>query len=425
MNHLLQLALNRGLELNERAAASLVNGFEWIFRRGTLVKSGLTDYEIVHECDPMCVRYYDIRSEGEIELSDGSTMPIEQKQQRIPLLLVPPLGVTADTYDLMPHRSLVRYMAARGFQVYMVDWGKPERRHAKLRLADYADRMMNEAIEAVLARSGSAQLSLMGWCMGGLLSLMQAGLRESDPRIAHIVTVASPIDARGGGAVGGVGKVLNTPAKLIGKFTAFRVHQISPELMHMPGWVTTLAFKLTDPVGSVTTYWDLLMGLSDRQFVENHTTTSDYLNNMLVYPAGVVQDMLVKVTVKNSLIQGEITLGKKVSRFARITAPIYVFAGETDALVAPETAEVLLDLVGSKDKRFEIAPGGHMGVILGERATRNVWAQSASWLIRQGKASATQRTTKPAAKPAAQRPPARKATTVKQPRRTVSQKEGS
>jgi polyhydroxyalkanoate synthase subunit PhaC len=385
MNQLMQLALNRGLELNERAAASLINGFEWLFRRGSLVKSGLTAFDVVHESDPMCVRYYDIRHEGFIELSDGSTLPIAQKQQLIPLLLVPPLGVTSDTYDLLPHRSLVRYMAARGFKVYLLDWGRPARRHAKLRLADYADRMMNEAIEAVLAHSGSAQVSLMGWCMGGLLSLMQAGLRESDPRIAHIVTVASPIDARGGGAVGGVGKALNTPAKLIGKFTAFRVHQISPELMHMPGWVTTLAFKLTDPVGSVTTYWDLLMGLWDRQFVETHTTTADYLNNMLVYPAGVVQDMLVKVTVKNSLVQGEISLGKKIARFAHITAPIYVFAGATDALVAPETAEVLLDLVGSKDKRFEIAPGGHMGVILGEQAARNVWSQSANWLIAQGK----------------------------------------
>lgn len=383
MNPLLQQALDKGLELNERAAASAVNGFDWLFRRGELVQSGRTWFEIVHECDPMRVRHYDLRTDGEIELVDGSKLPVQQTLHEIPLLLVPPLGVISDTYDLMPNRSLVRYMAARGFKVYMIDWGKPSRRHAQLRLADYGDRMMNEAIEAVLEHSGAKQLSLMGWCMGGLLSLMQTGLKKSDPRVANIITVASPIDSRGGGVVAGLGKAINTPAMLIRKFTAFRLQEVNPDKMHMPAWVTTLAFKLTDPIGSVTTYWDLLMGLWDREFVESHTTTSDYLNNMLVYPAGVVQDMLVKVAVDNKLAQGEIQLGKKVVRLANITAPIYVFAGKTDVLVAPDTAEALIELVSSVERRYEVAPGGHMGVILGSSAQRNVWTKSADWLSKR------------------------------------------
>ena len=28
-------------------------------------------------------------------------------------------------YDLFPQRSLVRYLRARGFELYMVDWGRP------------------------------------------------------------------------------------------------------------------------------------------------------------------------------------------------------------------------------------------------------------------------------------------------------------
>jgi polyhydroxyalkanoate synthase len=389
VNKLLKQALHQGLQLNERFAASAVNGFDWMFRRGELVKSGLTWFDYAFVGELMKVRHYDLRTDGRIDFADGSSMPIEQETHLIPLLLVPPLGVIADTFDLMPDRSLVRYMAARGFKVYMIDWGTPTRAHARLRLQDYADRMMNQAIEAVLKHSGAKQVSLMGWCMGGLLSLMQAGLKR-DARIANIVTIASPIDTRqGSGVISGMGRVINTPAKLMRKVSDFRLLNVDPQKMHIPGWMTTLMFKMTDPIGSVTTYWDLLMGLWDREFVETHSTTADYLNNMLAYPAGVMQDMLVRVTVDNKLAKGEIRLGSKVSRFANIHAPLYVFAGKSDALVSSSTARAIIDLVSSVDKRFEVAPGGHMGVILGSKARENVWKSSADWLAERSSQEST------------------------------------
>jgi polyhydroxyalkanoate synthase len=380
VNNLLQQLLTNGLLLNERLASSAVNGFDWLFRRSQLVRSGLTWFEYVHVGDLMRVRHYDLRTDGKIEFADGSSLPVERELHPIPLLLVPPLGVTVETFDLMPDRSLVRYMAARGFKVYMIDWGTPTRKHASLRLQDYADRMMNQAINEVLKHSGAKQVSLMGWCMGGLLSLMQAGLKQ-DARIANIVTVASPIDTRqGSGVIAGMGRAINTPARLLRKVTDFRLLNVDPQKMHVPGWATTIAFKLTDPIGSVTTYWDLLMRLWDREFVVNHSTTSDYLNNMLSYPAGVVQEMLVRVTVDNKLAKGEIRLGSKISRFTNIHAPLYVMAGQSDALVSSSTARAIIDLVSSVDKRFEVAPGGHMGVILGSKARDNVWKNAADWL---------------------------------------------
>jgi polyhydroxyalkanoate synthase len=154
-------------------------------------------------------------------------------------------------------------------------------------------------------------------------------------------------------------------------------------------------------VGSITTYWDLLMRLWDREFVESHSTTADYLNNMLSYPAGVVQDMLIQVAVDNKLAKGEIRLGKRISRFANISAPLYVFAGETDVLVAPSTARLIMELVGSTDKHFEIAPGGHMGVILGARAQSNVWKKSADWLAARSTTELAKVAVPAARKPAA------------------------
>ena len=385
MSELIRQARMQGLALNQRLAGTITNGFDWLFRSEQLVKSGKTWFELVYDGDPMSVRYYGLPEEDEIELADGSRMAVERNQHPVPLVLVPPLGVTANTFDLMPERSLARYMAARGFRTYLIDWGKPEKRHAQLGMKDYADDMMSLALARIRKHAGTEPLSLMGWCMGGLLCLLHAGLEE-DPRIVNLVTIASPIDMRGGGIVAGLASAINAPAQLLRKYTEFRLHALDPATMQMPAWFTTLAFKLTDPVGSVTTYWDLLTRLWDREFVTSHTTTSNYLNNMLMYPAGVLQDMLVKVGVDNSLSRGEIELGERVSRFDRIHAALLAIAGENDVLVPPPIAKTSVDLVASGDKRFTIAAGGHMGVILGSKARLEVWAPAADWLAERSQA---------------------------------------
>lgn len=386
MNRLAKLALDQGLALNQRLAKTAANGTDWLFQRDTLIKSGRTWFELVHDGDLMAVRYYDLPDETDIELADGSRMPIKRDQYSVPLVLLPPLGVTTDTFDLMPQRSLVRYMVAAGFKTYLVDWGKPGKTHAGLNLQDYSYTMLGTALEKIRRHSASKDLSLMGWCMGGLLCLLHQG-QVKDRHIRNIITVASPIDLSSGsgviGGVAGVAQALNAPAQLISNYTNIRLNTLDPARFHTPPWLTTLAFKLTDPLSSVTTYWDLLTRLWDREFVESHSTTSDYLNNMLMYPGGVLKDLAVKVVGENQLASGKVEVGDNIAELDAITSNLLVFAGETDQLVPAAVAEQSVAIVASRDKEFRIAPGGHMGVILGSRAQKAVWAESVEWLAQR------------------------------------------
>lgn len=379
MNPLFRHAVDGGLSLNDRLVAMADNAFDWLFLRESLVKSGLTPYEVVYEGDPMKLRYYPPPAEAQIQVGEGRTIPVQHERHAVPLVLVPPLGVTTEAFDLMPHRSLVRYLAARGFHVYLIDWGKPERRHAELSLKDYADDMFGTALREVRKHSGVRTLSLMGWCMGGLLSLMHLGLSR-DRNIRNLITVASPIDMRGGGIVARAATALNRPAQLIRKFTGWRLHNLDPAKLHSPGWLTTLGFKLTDPVGSLTTYWDLLTRLWDREFVESHSTTADYLNHMLLYPGGVIQDMVIRMAVDNQMAAGRIDIRGRIADLGTVTSNLLVFAGASDTLVPASIAQRSLEIVASTDKQFHVVPGGHMGVILGSRAMEFVWEPSVQWL---------------------------------------------
>ena len=386
VNPLTEWAVHRGLTLNQRLAATAANGVDWLFKRDTLIQSGRTWFELVHDSDLMSVRYYALPEDEHIELVDGSRMPIRRDQYAVPLVLVPPLGVTTETFDLMPQRSLVRYMAATGFKVYLVDWGKPRREHAHLGLRDYALTMMGAALEKIRGHSRCEDLSLMGWCMGGLLCLLYQGL-TLDARVRNLVTVASPIDLESGSGVvaglAGVAQALNGPAQLVNRYSNLRLTTLDPARLSLPPWMTTLVFKLTDPVGSVTTYWDLVARLWDREFVESHSTTSDYLNNMLMYPGGVLKDMAVSAVAGNQFATGRVQLGDSVAQLDAITCSLLAFAGETDHLVPPAVAARGVHVVASKDKAFRVAPGGHMGVIIGSVAQSAVWAESAAWLAQR------------------------------------------
>ena len=249
----------------------------------------------------------------------------------------------------------------------------------------------------------------MGWCMGGLLCLLYQGLVQ-DKHVRNMVTVASPIDIESGSGLvaglSGVAQALNGPAALVSNYSNFRLNTLDPARLSLPPWMTTLVFKMTDPVSSVTTYWDLVTGLWDRQFVESYSTTSDYLNNMLMYPGGVLKDMAASIVTDNQLAKGRVQVGDEVARFDAIKTNLLAFAGETDNLVQPEMAQKIVEIVASKDKEFRVVPGGHMGVIIGSKAQKAVWAESVEWLAeRSAQAPASGRArakAKPKAKAKAQ-----------------------
>ena len=240
MNPLFRRVLNVGLSANSRLASAADNAFDWLFLRETLVQSGLTSHEVILEADPMSLRYYPPPAEQFIELADNERVRVEHQRHPVPLVLVPPLGVTTESFDLMPHRSLVRYMAARGFHVYLIDWGKPQRRHAQLGMQDYAQHLMSDALAEVRRHSGSEDITLMGWCMGGLLSLVYMGLTQ-DKHIRNLITIASPINMRGGGIVAKAATAMNAPAQLVRKFSGWRLHNLNPSRLHSPTCPTPIA----------------------------------------------------------------------------------------------------------------------------------------------------------------------------------------
>lgn len=370
---------DRALLLARRTLQWVRVGAEALLDTEKFVVANRTPYEVIHRKGLLSVRRYPPLTEATIQVGD-ELRPVRLRRHRVPVVLVPPLAADPLNFDLLPNRSLVRFLLARGFRVYLLDFGSPELDHSHLGLADYTTRMLPEALAAVRKDSGEQELSLLGYCLGGLFCLIYAGW-SLDPQLRNIVTIASPIDSHQTGFGGRVVAAMNRTAHLVRSLTPFRIHNIDPQRLNIPGWASSLAFKLTNPRGTLQSYLDLVMNLWDRAYVTEHRTMSRWFNRMHDYPGGIVQDLVVQVGIDNQLAQGRLQMGRgRQARLDQIQCAILAIAGSGDRIVTEESARKLLEIVASHDKRYMVAPGGHAGVFAGRGAPAATWTYAADWL---------------------------------------------
>ncbi|WP_416397784.1 alpha/beta fold hydrolase [Allohahella sp. A8] len=343
------------------------------------IVANLTPYEEIYRDGIMSVRHYLPLEEDAIQIGDDI---IEVKRDRlpVPLVFVPPLAATSMIFDLLPNRSLIRYFLALGFDVYLLDWGEVTEEHYELSLETYVLSWMPAAMKAVREDSGQTEVSCFCYCMGGLLTLMYAATAD-DTGLRNVVTVASPIDMHQSGVAGRILTAVYRPAQIVSRLLNFSLMDLPARYLHVPGWLNSLVFKLTNPLGSVINYWELLVNLWDREFVISHTTVSRWFDDMVDYPGQTIKEMTVSMMINNEMAGGRLRMGDQRAEFDNIKCAILAFAGADDRLVSPKSAHRLLEIVASKDKEFCVVPGGHAGVFAGSQAPALTWAVAAEWLL--------------------------------------------
>lgn len=368
----------RSQTLRERTEVALGNAGDRFLRAEKLTLADQTPYQVLHDNGLVKLRYYTPLNDERIPL-DGETLQVEKRRHRVPVVIVPPLAVKMSIYDLFPDRSLVKYLLARGYEVYLIDWGVPGRKHTHYNLNTYISEFMPLFLEQVRQHAGVQDLTLHGWSLGGVFTLGYSALSR-DPHIRNLVIVGTPIDGHSSGVIGKMYQQLAKQADWVRKNTSFRVHNLNPNWLHTPGWANVLAFKMLSPVGSIMGYWDLLKQLGDREYVVNHATNGAFLDNMVAYPGGIVQDMLIRVWIDNDLADGLMTIGEQTADLMQVKASLLAFAGKSDTMVTGDAVRPLLGLVGSSDSRFEHISGGHMGILAGSKAPKEAWRLMANWL---------------------------------------------
>ncbi len=364
-----------------KAQASIHNAVDRRLHKKHYLQFDQSQYDTIFHDGIMSVRHYQQLTDQQIRIEDR-WIPVNPQQYARPLVLIPPLGVYSWIFDLMIERSLVRYLLAQGFDVYLIDWGSPKEKDAHLTLGNYVLNWFPQALQAIRQDSQSEDISLMGYCMGGLLALIYLAT-HNDQQVINLVTIAAPVDARQSGAPGKLSQITKAPITALSKLTSFRLNKLHRRYFHIPGEWLSVAFKLSNPIGALSSYIQLLKHLDDEHYVSNYVTMHEWFTHMPDYPGGMVRDMIQKFGLHNDLARDRLIIDGAQANFERVKCSLLALAGDHDKIVSVESARAILDLITSTDKTFTVVPGGHAGIFAGSHAANHCWAIASQWLAQR------------------------------------------
>ncbi len=96
--------------------------------------------------------------------------PKTEQTYALPLLIIPPWINKYYILDITPDTSLVAYLVAQGFPVFLLSWRNPDAALSHLSMEDYLQLGALKALEVVQEISGAAKVNVAGYCIGGTLA---------------------------------------------------------------------------------------------------------------------------------------------------------------------------------------------------------------------------------------------------------------
>ncbi|MBX5439969.1 MAG: alpha/beta fold hydrolase [Solirubrobacteraceae bacterium] len=284
-----------------------------------------------------------------------------------PVLLVPPLAAPPTCFDLRRGCSYVAHLLAGGRRTYLVDYGEIGFSDRELGLEHWIDDVLPAAIRRVSEDAGGAPVQLVGWCLGGIMTLLAAAA-DRDLPIDAIATVAAPFDVRRVPLL----QPLRLPVNATGGWLLSPIYRA---LGTAPAPIVRRVFQLTSIDKELTKPLARLRHLDDREFLAQIEAVDDFTRHMQAYPGRTFGQLYHRFFRVNDLADGRLALDGRVLDLRDVTAPVLVIAGDRDGLAPrPAVHHVAKLLPNAAQVRLETGPGGHLGVLAGRAARTTTWA---------------------------------------------------
>jgi polyhydroxyalkanoate synthase len=293
-------------------------------------------------------------------------VPIRFEQ---PLVFVHSLVSRSYILDLRPGNSAVEFFLAQGFDVYMLDWGTPDERDAENTLETYVDEYLPRAVAAARRESGSNEVTLAGYCLGGTFAILYAAGYDDAP-VRNLVLMASPVDySRMGVMVAAVQE------------GRLEVDEMLDETGNVPADALYAGFFMQAPTKQITQYATLLENLWNDEFVVGYQAMALWSRDHVPFPGAAMRQIVEELVRRNALMTGRLRLGGRTIDFSNVRANVLNAFAEKDNLVPVEAVEPLIDVVGDPARREELRlRGGHVTFATGGQAFKHTLPAISRWI---------------------------------------------
>jgi polyhydroxyalkanoate synthase len=292
-----------------------------------------------------------------------------RRSHAVPVLLVFALINRPEIFDLRPGNSFIEYLLEQGFDVFLADWGVPDEEDSDRGLEHYVCDELHWAVRETLRAAGSEELSLLGWCIGGTLCAMYCATHPAGP-VRNAVLLTTPVDTSG-----------SLYARWVGG-EEYDAELIADAYGSVPGAGIDWANKLMKPVTNyVTTYRRLFRQILDGRDPRGaYQAMAKWVADNPPFPGRAYREWITWMYKENRLVAGSIRLRGKRVNLANIGQNLLVVTAGSDHIAPREGTLPLLELVSSSDVTHLARPGGHIGLMAGSKAKREIWPELAQWL---------------------------------------------
>ena len=299
--------------------------------------------------------------------------PVVKRPYKIPVLIVYALVNRPYMVDLQENRSLVRNLLALGMDVYLIDWGYPQRNDRWITIDDHVNSYIENCVDYLRAHYGLDKINLLSICQGGTLSLCYTALHAE--KVRNLVTMVTPVD-------------FHIPDGLLNVWSGCNYGPQSMDVDAMvkaqgniPGDFMNFGFLLLKPFQlNVEKYLGLTDILDDEAKLINFLRMEKWIFDSPDQAGETFRQFIKDFYQENKLIKGEFTLGGQRVDLKNITIPVLNIYAEEDHLVPPASSLALKEYVGTEDYSELAYPVGHIGMYVSGKVQKDLPPAIVEWL---------------------------------------------
>lgn len=305
-----------------------------------------------------------------LRLTDASGQP----RRGPPVLFVPAPVSRYFIIDLLPGRSFAGYVADAGFDVFIADFGTPTREDRFADLAYYVDGLVRRCVRTISALTGEERISLVGYCLGGTLSLLYTALYPET--VKRLVLLTTSVD---GDVEAGIPWVAHRMG-LAGE--DFDDPRLVPAA-EVKSWFEMLAPGANSIIGRMSDLWERLDDAPER--LREVRTMASWVDDVVPAPGRLLAELYRKFGPGvNGFMKGGVRVGDKAVDFSAIEMPVLSVSAEKDT-IAPAAAVDAIERIVPHAQIVRL-PGGHVGIVAG-RAAAALWKRTVEFLGSGGTAA--------------------------------------
>ncbi|GIX28661.1 MAG: hypothetical protein KatS3mg123_2542 [Burkholderiales bacterium] len=290
------------------------------------------------------------------------------------VLLVPAPFKRAYLWDLAPRASVVRRCLEAGFRVYLLQWEPPGEAEAEYGLAQYAGRLLLEALEAVAADGGAARPGLIAHSLGGTFA---AAFTAAHPeRVGALALLAAPLHF--GEGIGAFGRTLaalsrtGLPERLPG---------------NVPGsYLNTLSVLASPKTFQLDRWLDWLSSMGDAEAAQTHLRVERWALDETPLPRKLFAEIAAWLYREDRFMRGTLELGGRRAAPERLAIPVLCAADPRCDIVPPQSVVPFYEALPGANKALLWYHGDtgvaiqHVGLLVGRNAHRRLWPEILRWL---------------------------------------------